>query len=454
MEVRDSMKTVSRWEHNAVAAFLGYDVSRIPTSNDEGYTLLDFDIAPSLPSVDAPRELRAALASWLEDGFRFLDSKGKRKVRWYYYSRNERTGKELSAWVEKLSELAWVPCNDGHLRCPQNVLEEFDPAREDVPYAKLSSQVLFVLNQEGVNFGATIPEASSLRRLSAVGSELDATELAELLSECRGQVTTDIDEELFNKVLQDLKLPTSEGERVTLDKIVRRVGGGQLRGALGGWIVPLNRIDEVLRTELEHTDFPCEFSETTTGSQVLEYIRDVWKRARTSPEGLANEARDMLPTAYAYCLDDSAKDASLLERWQLAVPHAMIFTNREWISLTDSEDVYLDDFNDRRFFPRQVQLRTVTGGHLGRVRRDQLRVAEAIGLPPLSSCVTMDWIGGDEMLPISDNWIPRFELICELLRRVRGSGPTEDEGSDIGIGTRTEPNLVRVVRGTLTKLWS
>ena len=238
-------------------------------------------------------------------------------------------------------------------------------------------------------------------------------------------------------------MPTSDGRRVTLDRIVQRVGG-RLRGPLGGWIVPLDRIEEILRAELEHAAFPSEFPETTTGGQALGYIRDVWRRTRKSPEGLANEVRGVLPTAYAYCLDDSAEDASLLERWQSAVPEAMVFTDREWIALTDCEGIYLDDIDDRRFFPREVQLRTVTGGHLGRSRREQLRVADSIGLPRLSSCVTMDWIGGDERVQISDDMVSKFELICELLRRVRRSEYNEDDGPDTGFGIQTKPNLIHV----------
>ena len=448
VEVRTSRSKVNRWESERVAAFLGHDTSVIPESNNKGYTLLDFDIVRSLPGGGASIELRGALASWLEDGFRVLKGKGRRKVTYTYYLGNERTGSKPSGWVERLSQLAWVPCSEGRHRHPREVLENFDAAREDVPVAKLSSQLLSALNQEGVKFGTTIPEATSLRRLSAAGSGLDAAELAELLSECREQATTDIDRHLLKEALQNLRLPTIGGRRVPLDRIVHRVGG-RLRGALGGWIVPLDQIEQILRTELEHADFSYEFPETTTGGQALEYVRDVWRRARTSPEGLANEVRDVLPTAYTYCLDDSVQDVSLLERWQSAVPQAMVFADREWVGLTDSEDIYLDDIDDRRFFPGNIQLRTITGGHLGRIRREQLRVAEALGLARLSSCVIMHWIDGDERLPISDDWISKFGLICELLRRARGSESMGEEGPGAGFGTKSEPRLMHVKRLTL-----
>ena len=193
------------------------------------------------------------------------------------------------------------------------MLKEPDPAREDAPFAKLPPQVLLVLEQEGGEFGTAIPEATSLRRLLAVGSKLDAMELGELLSDCREQATTDSDRALFGEALKQLRLPTTGNRRVELDRLVQRVGG-RLRGSLGSWIVPLEQIDESLRSELKHATFPYAFPEITTGEQALHYVQDVWSRARLSPEGLANEVRDVLPTAYGYILEDIDKDAVLWER--------------------------------------------------------------------------------------------------------------------------------------------
>ena len=429
LEVQSLNGTASRWQRERVAEFLGQDSDTIPESNDSGYSLLDFDILPKLPTQDASRELRAALGPLLEDDFRVLKGKGRRKVSYFYYSRFEQEGARLSTWVEKLCDLAWVPCGDEELRHPRDVLKESDPAREDAPFAKLSSEVLDVLEQEGVEFGTTIPEATSLRRLLTVGSQLDAQELAELLLDCREHATTDTDRQLFGEALHDIKLPTTENRRVELDRVVQRVGG-RLRGSLGGWIVPLDQIDETLRMELEHKEFPHEFPETTTGEQALDYILDVWTRARSLPEGLANEVRDVLPTAYGYILEDVGKDASLLERWEGTVPQAMVFSEREWIALHDVDNIYFDDIEDRRFFPRQGQFQTVTAGHLGRTRNERLGTAKAIRLPRLSSVVKMSWIEGDKGLPTSSAWESRFDLICDLLRSVKGSEPDESGESD------------------------
>ena len=435
LEVQSLSQTASRWQRKHVAEFLGQESDSVPESNNSGYSLLDFDILPRLPTRDASRELRAALGPLLEDGFRVLKSRGRRKISYFYRSRYERKGVKPSIWVEKFCDLAWVPCGDDELRYPRDVLKQFDPAREGAPFANLPSQVLDVLEQEGVAFGTTIPEATSLRRLLTMGSKLDAEELAKLLSDCRVHATTDTDRQLFAQALNDLNLPTTESRRVALGQVVKRVGG-RLRGSLGGWIVPLDQIDETLRIELEHTEFPHDFPETTTGEQALDYIEDVWRRARSLTERLANEVRDVLPTAYGYILEDVEKDSALLERWKGIAPQAMVFSEREWVELNDVDNVYFDDIEDRRFFPRQGQFRTVTAGHLGRTRNEQLRTAGAIRLPRLSSVVTMNWIGGDREMPTSSAWKSRFDLICDLLRSAKGSEPDESGESDAGTRVR------------------
>ena len=195
--LRATKTIANRWERKAVAEFLGDDANDIPESNDSGYTLLDFDIEPPLPGSGAPRELRAALAPWLEDGFRILKGKGRRKVTYAYYSPHKQTGDVPSAWVTRLSQLAWVPCDDEELRLPEDALPGLDAAREDAPFAILSPELLSMLDQEGVRFGTKIPKATSLRRLARTGSQLDSAELSALVVECREEIATDMDAELL-----------------------------------------------------------------------------------------------------------------------------------------------------------------------------------------------------------------------------------------------------------------
>ncbi len=415
----------SRYEAARVASFLGLERAAISESNNDGYTLVDFEIEPDLPNENAPEGIRSALAAWLEDGFSALHDKGRPKASYYYYSRYERTGVRPSNCISRLCELAWVPCEDGELRCPRDVLPRRDPARDESPVAVLTEGLLTALRREGVDFGTAIPEAPALRKLLKVGSTLSAEALADLLRQVREGIDTEQDARHFEEAVRRLTLPSSDGRRISIDRVVRRVGG-RLRGALGGWILPLADLREPLREELSRSDFPYEFPDTTTGEQALAYIRDVWLRARSASERLANEVRDVLPAAYGYCLEDAVSNEALAERWKQAVPEAAVFAEREWIALAAAkEPVYFDDIEDRRFFAAETRLRTATGGHLGNSAAQQLETARALGLQPLSSLVEMEWNEGEAIS--AEGWIPRFRLVCELLHRVRGREQTRDQ---------------------------
>ena len=408
-------------DKETVSQFLGVDVGTIGWSNAGGYTLRDFDIEPSVPDTEVSEEHRRALSAWLDDSFGALRGKGRRTVHYSYYGNYSRQGQISSAWVRKLSDLAWVPSHDGSLKQPREVLSQRDPAREGAPTAALSDALLSVLEQEGVRFGVGIPAATPLRRLATTGSQLPAEDLAALFREIRDQGLTDDDARRFEQALLQVQIPCEDGRRVPLNHIVQSVGGGRLRGALGDRILPLARFHPQLVEELEHDDFPYVIPETTTGEQALAYLREVWQRARQSPTGLANDVRNVLPLAYAYCLEDCGDDPSLRERWAAGVLEAAVFTDREWVVLANAANIYFDDVDDRRFIPQTVNLRTVTAGHLGNSPADQHRTAKALDLPPLSSAVTMEWFGQDGE-PAPGDWIQRFDLICGLLRWVRSHG--------------------------------
>ena len=230
-------------------------------------------------------------------------------------------------------------------------------------------------------------------------------------------------------------MPVSHGPRVSVTQIVQRVGGR--RGALGGWVAPLDSIAEPLRAELQHPDLPFDFPATTTGEQSLDFVLRTWRRAGLAPEGLANEVRDVLPMAYAYCLDDCTEDSSLLTRWTAAKPDAMVFAEREWILLAESDGTYLDDIADRRFIPTDAPVRIVTAGHLGRSREEQRRTADAMDLPLLSSTVTQDWHVQDG-IPAKDDWKARFAIVYGLLQRVRKTERPERDGTGSDNGSPPE----------------
>ena len=437
LEVRAVESRAAPWDPDLVAEFLGRELGPHDRPNMKGYTLRDFDFSPDLPAPDASTELRAAVAAWVDDGFSALQGKGRRQVQYFFqWQRPPIPGAQLSIWARKLSELAWVPFGGGELMRPRDVLPRPDPARAGAPVADLSDALLTVLQQEGVTFGGGIPAATALQRLLMTGSQLPAEELASLLREIRGQVLTEDDASRYEQVVQQLQVPTDDDRRVPLERIVHSVGGGQLRGTLSGRIVPLVRFHERLVEELTHTGFPFQVPATTTGEQALDYIRDVWRRAQSSPSRLANEVRDVLPSAYAYCLEDCTDDPLLLSWWEAAVPEAAVFVDREWVVLAEAENVYFDDVEDRRFVPETANLRTVTAGHLGNSRSEQERVADALDLPPLSSAVTMEW-SREDAKPVTGNLALRFDLICKLLRSVR-SGVEKADG---GVGTNSAPEL-------------
>ena len=413
----------------AVAEFLGTESGGIRWANAAGYTLRDYDIEPALPDPNAPEELRKALSAWLDDGFNALRGKGRRQGEYVYRNKYKLLGVRPSAWLEKLSALAWVP-SDGKLRLPEEVVPPPDPAREGALVAELSTELLSALEQEGMSFGTAIPEATALQRFLAMGGQPTAEELAVSLREVRAQVFRDEDHHLFEQAVLRLGFPSTDDRRVPLDRIVRSVGGGQLRGSLGDRIVPLARFHGQLIEELRHDSFPYEIPKTTTGDQALHYLREVWYRARSAPTGLANEVRDVLPLAYAYVLDDCADDASLRSQWEAAVQEAAAFVDRrEWVLLADAKSIYFDDVDDRRFIPDTIELRTVTAGHLGNSPAEQRRAAEALGLPLLSSAVEMEW-SGQVGEPVSPDWGPRFDRVCQLLRAARGTERADDEAGE------------------------
>ena len=429
LRVRAIERHGERWQREGVGKFLGRELEPYEDSNHSGYTLRDFDISPDLPDPEAPSELRAAVAAWIDDGFSALRGKGRRQVQYFYmYQRPPIAGSRPSAWARKLAELAWVPCEGRELMRPQDVLPRPDLARAGAPVADLSDALLSVLEHEGVTFGGGIPAATALQRLLTTGSQLPAEQLASLLQEIRDQGLTDDDAHRFRQAVKQLQIPTDDDRRVPLGRIVHSVGGGQLRGALGGWIDPVARFDERLVDELEHADFPYEIPATTTGQQALDYIRDIWRRARSSPARLANEVRDVLPNAYAYCLEDCTGDPSLLRQWEAAVREAAVFVDREWVVLANAKNVYFDDVDDRRFLPDNADVRTLTAGHLGNSRAEQARAAKALGLPLLSEAVTMEWSKGHAEL-VGTEWARRFNLVCRLLRSVRSGERGDGEAA-------------------------
>lgn len=440
--VRERSEHFDSWRSDRAERSLGFEPGQLGSANYAGYEVSDFDIEPELPDSSTPAERRSLLAEWLSEGYEALRGRGRRRCRYHYHRPFEQTGRVPAAWVSKLRELEWVPAGDGRLRCPAEVLPQPDASRPEAPAAELPAGLVRVLEDEGVRFGADIPEAPLLGRLAAVGSRLGADELAALLRECRERTLGTDDETAFLRTVGNLEFPLDgRSERTPLRRIVR---GGR-RGTLHGHIARFDDLAEALRTELGHSLYGIP--PTTTGAQALAFLREVWRRARTSPEGLANEVREALPTAYSYCLEDANEEPSLRERWDRAVAEAAVFAERRWIRLADGETVYLDDVDDRRFFPDGANFLTATAGHLGASPEAQRRTAEAIGLPLLSNSVEREWRGEQDRVGVDPRWTERFDLLHEMLRRLRSKDRTAGAASEEDPVER--PTLARVHRLTL-----
>ena len=414
-----------RYQKGVVAEFLGVDVKQVGESNNSGYQLIDVDVEPPLPGSTDPLPVRAALAGWLEDGFSAFRFQGHRRARYFYGSQYETRGQKPARWRAKLEDVCWVPCQDGVLREPRDVLPRLDPTRADSPVAQLSEELIQGLLREGLIFGSAIPEAPALSRLVAIGSQLAASELVAILREIRVTQIGHGDAEKFSQAARQLTVPTRRGDRIPLERLVRKVGSPH-RGSLGGWVCQLEDLDEQLQAELASPGFPHDIPPTTTGRQSFAYIRDVWMRARVAPGNLASEVRDILPVAYAYCLTDQGEDKSLDCLWQSAKQNAAVFAGREWVVIGEtSEKVFFDDLDDRRYYPSEVRFKIATGGHLGNDSEQQRRTAQALGLLPLSSAVSTRWnVGNSQGV---GEWASRFETICTLLSSVRRSDTVNDE---------------------------
>ena len=415
--------SVQVWEtsrdagHSDAESFLGVQVG----SSTAGYKLVDFDLFWNeeqrvLPSLVMPEDA-SALASWLERDAIELRGYGRRRVEYYYYTSKTAHGETLSTWASALSEWSWVPCDDGVFRRPGAVLPAEDEVRDDAPVASLSQELIEVLQDEGIEFGTAIPEASSLRKLLKVGNQVGPSELALLLEEVLSDARAD-DQGHLEEAVRSLRLPVGDG-RIPIDRVVRRAGG-RSRGLLGGYLTALSGIDASLRRQLEREDFPHSFPETTTGGQSLAFLRGVWQRALESPAGLADEVRGVLPAAFAYVREDMLDAPDLRSHWERATSNAMVFADGQWVALRGEAEVFFDDIADRRFVPVGVSVHVATSGHLGESPEARAETADALALPRLSSVCQLEWsTSGKSAAPGMTRSVAE---VWSLLLAVQGSG--------------------------------
>ena len=418
-------KTAERWQKGFVAEFIGLDKGSIGESNDHGYRLFDYDIVPQLPDSDSPLQVREAIAPWLDEGRSTLDGKGRREAKYRYHSQKACVGVKPCMWVGKLKKVKWVPCSDGELRQPQDVLPSKDQARSHCPYTSLSRELVEVLEQEGIQFGSAVPEAEAIHKLKMTWKNANVEELAQMLRECQSKIKSDLDQNQFKGVLELITFPLPSGQRVPLSRLV----ASDHRNLLGGWIVKLSEFDESLCEALKQVIYPIP--NQTTGRQSLEFIRHVWSKAKSSPNKLGNEEIEGLPFAYDYCLHECENDAELRRLWRAAVPEAVVSVDGEWVFLADSNRIFIDDVDERRYVPEKFRPRAAIAKHLGRSKQSQNHTSDELGLKSLKESLNFSWHVGGPLQVTKDtrDWHCRINLVWQLLRHV------DDSEGHLEIGT-------------------
>lgn len=425
-----------RFERDRVAEFVGSIENDISESNGRGYKLFDYDIVPDLQSADSSLEFRSAIAPWLDEGRSELKGKGHRLTKYFYFVPEERRGTNVCTWVKKLMDIEWVPCNDDELRMPECALARKDPERPHSPFAVLSGELTRVLEKEGLKFGSAVPDTIAVHKLKAKGKMANVEELIQMLRDCRSQIKSKTDKIEFAAVLESITFPLTGGRRIPLSRVVK----SRNRNLLDGWITEFREFDQSLQVELLEANFP--FPDSTTGRQALEFIRNVWKKAKATPDKLHVEEINALPFAYEYCLEDCSEDDKLLALWRDALPEAVLATGAEWIVRAEIDELFVDDLADRRYIPEEICPRAIPEEHLGITRRIQLQATDEFNLRSLKESVELSWTEGESM-DVPAMWLLRIGLVCNLLM-CSGSAGGRVEFNSIEVANGNELKLVLV----------
>lgn len=341
-----------------------------------------------------------------------------------------------ASWVGTLRTAAWVCAFDGSGPYrPENVLPSPDPARPDAPVADLSADLLRILEQCGINFGANIAQVASIERLRREGPGATTDRLVQLLEAAVADAQQN--PEYRAELATALALPLLPVGEALIDGAVR-IGAGRLvakstRGAdLGGWLLSVDTASEdgdmasPTARLLALLASIIEIPQAPSWDQALEFLVWVWRK---QPD--AELVRRILPRAYRLIAEGLDHDRE--ERWGDAREDAFVFVaSRKWASVK-SELLFLDDLGDERFKGLVSGLLLATPGHLGETRDEQYRIADLLGIQRLSSrfAVTLSFEGAQDV-PVS--WPERLTLVMDFLCTVA----QEDEA---GGGPTTRPNI-------------
>ena len=392
------------YSKSEVAAHLYLELNEVERANRSGWTLLDYVFPFSVQRVPPD-----ALQKWLTLEHRLLANLGKRKAASSYHGPKTTHGERCASWVEALEAHAWILCEDGQRRKPGDVRLEVDLDFEDAPVAVIKGDLAKRLLHEGVQFGVNVPRSAVVRRLELRGSgELGDIELAALLEEVReeleaGNVTPDeLTNALHSVIVRQVPI---------LERLVQDTGRGS-RSDLGGWVVALSSVERELATAI--SDIGIDVPETTTGSQALAFLTEIWSREPAS----VDKIRAHLPSAYRYVLDDIDNGTLDLSAWNEAGTGARLYGKGGWHDI--DETLVVDDVQSpiiRQMLPDDRV--AVTSAHLGDAAEQIRRVAGALGVPLLSEEIELS---KGPRLP-DPHWMPNLRHLADALSGLEGREP-------------------------------
>ena len=389
------------YNKQAVAAQLGIELDQIAPANGWGWTVLDYDFPFTVQTVPPD-----ALQGWLSREYTLLANKGKRKAISKYHVPRTTRGERRSSWVNALEEHPWILCQDDQRRAPKDLLLRADPDLEDAPIPAIDPDLANRLEQEGVRFGVNISRSPVLVRLKARGPlGLPDDTLAELLEEA--QAAVDAEEVTPEELRTVLRSVTLRGVPI-LDRVVREAGRPRTRSDLD-WVVALSSVEAGLAAAVDRLEI--DVPRTTTGSQAIGYLSDLWRRKL----GSVDEIRAHIASAYRYVLEDVESGDQDSGAWRDALSEARLYGRGRWHRISDS--LVVDDV--RSPFIRQLlpdKRIAITSAHLGDTHGQIRRVADELGVALLSTNIEVS--RGPQLA--QPPWMDKLKILAAALATLEG----------------------------------
>lgn len=409
------------------------------TLTSDEYRVLDADLPPPLKqrfasSTPITLEESRSIANWIAESPGRLKEHSSCKIAYIPYGLGTSCEYILArnaSWKTTLQNTPWVFASNGAGPfCPDDVLDQIDPARPDAPVAELPTEFLRLLKDVGIRFGSRLPDAPAIIRLRVQGPTAPIADLLECVRNAIQEGGKDAAKQslLIDTLRCTQVFPLPPGRespdrqnRVPLDRVV---GSERGRSNFGAW---LSAADSFSEESLEGQLFNLvrtvvPFPETTTGRQALDFLAWVWQ---AKPD--ADRVRNLLPRAYQYVREDweSANLSNHLDGLRASI---VVFTQnkRQWLPVTD-DAVFLNDLQEGVQLPDDIEVSFATLGHLGDNRADQIAVAALLGLKLLSARFRVDTLL-DRSVDTPDEWQHAFTAVQRgLLARLSA---TESDDSD------------------------